>query len=141
MRGLAAAKHNVRMTRAIDEALDLIVSDLVAGGVPVPRVEPTARQDLDPSESVMLFADDGSGMGVWLDLRLPAAQQLAHLADQVQEWAVEELVRLGLPTNWPACAAHPANHPLQASVVDDRAVWVCPVGEHPSLPIGGLLNG
>lgn len=126
------------VTRAIDGALDLIARDLVVGGVPLPRVEPTAWQDWDPSESVMLFAPDGSGMGVWLDLGLPAAMGLAHLADQVQEWAVEELARLGRPTNWPVCPAHPVNHPLRASVDDHRAVWACPAGDRPSSPIGGL---
>lgn len=112
--------------------------DLVAGGVPLPRIEPSRWQDWDPSESVMLFAADGSGIGVWLDLGLSQAHGLAHLADQVQDWAVEELARLGLPTNWPACAAHPTNHPLQATVEGGRAVWVCPGGGAASSPIGKL---
>jgi hypothetical protein len=126
------------MTRAIDAALDLIAHDLVAGGVPLPRVEPEAWQTWEPSESVKLFAADGTGMGVWLDLGLPEADALAHLADQVQEWAVEEMARLRRPTNWPACVAHPANHPLQAVVDGGRAVWVCPAGAEVSVPIGGV---
>lgn len=69
------------MTRAIDEVLDLILDDLAAGGVPLPRVEPTTWQTWEPSDSVMLFGADRSGTGVWLDLTLSDDQALAHLAD------------------------------------------------------------
>ena len=61
-------------------------------------------------------------MGVWFDLGLDDDHALVHLADQVQEWVVEELARLGRPTNWPVCASHPANHPRQALVRDGRAI-------------------
>ena len=126
------------MDRAIDAALDLVIADLVAGGVPLPRVEATTWQDWDPSESVMLFAADDSGVGVWLDLGLPGAQGLAHLGDQVQDWAIAELARRGRPTNWPVCAAHPTTHPLSATVVDGQAVWACPAGGAAASPIGAL---
>jgi hypothetical protein len=126
------------MPRAIDIALELIANDLVAGDVPVPRIEQTTWQDWDSSESVMLFAADGSGQGVWLDLGLPQAERMAHLADQVQDWAVEELARLGRSTNWPACPDHPATHPLEAAAENDRAVWACPARGATSSPIGGL---
>ncbi|MCW2779614.1 MAG: hypothetical protein JWR35_63 [Marmoricola sp.] len=129
------------MTHAIEVALGLITEDLVAGGVPLPRIEPSTWQDWEPSESVMLFGADGSGTGVWLDLGLSQAHGLAHLADQVQDWAVEELARLGRPTNWPVCAAHPTNHPLRTLVEDGRAVWACPAGGTAPLPIGEVSSG
>lgn len=129
------------MTRAIDEVLGLIFKDLAAGGVPLPRVEPSTWQTWEPSESVTLFAADGSGMGVWLDPTLSEDLALVHLADQVHEWVVEELARLGRATNWPVCAAHPANHPRQAVVEHGRAVWACPVGAAVSSPIGELPSG
>ncbi len=135
---VAEGEHTVPMTRAIDKALGRILDDLAAGGVPLPRVEPSTWQIWAPSESLELFAADHSGMGVWLDLRLPADQALAHLADQVQEWAVEELARLGRPTNWPVCEAHPANHPQRPVVEHGRAVWACPIGVADSLLIGEL---
>ena len=133
--------HNDPVTPSIDEALALILRDLAAGGAPQPRVEQTTWQPWDPSESVMLFAADGSGMGVWLDLTLPDAKAVAHLADQVQEWAIEELARLGRATNWPICAAHPANHPRQAVVQHGCAVWACPAGGADSSPVGELPPG
>jgi hypothetical protein len=124
------------MTREIDEVLDRILADLRTGGAPVPRVEPSTWQDSVPAQSAELWADDGSGSGVWLDPGLPPADRVAHLADQVQEWAVEELCRQRLPTNWPRCPAHPQNHPMQARVVDGRAAWTCPAGAAGSWPIG-----
>jgi hypothetical protein len=127
------------VSRAIDEALELISRDLSAGGVPLPRVEPTDWQACEPSESVMLFAADGTGMGVWLDLGASPAARFAHIADQVQDWAVEELARLGRPTNWPVCATHPVNHPLKATVEGGHAVWACPTGGAASSPIGGVV--
>src|SRR4051812_11299584 len=81
-------EHTGRVRRVIDEVLDVIFKDLAAADIALPRVEPTSWQTWEPSESVMLFAPDGSGMGVWLDLTLPDAQAMAHLADQVQEWVV-----------------------------------------------------
>jgi hypothetical protein len=135
---LIVMEDTERVTRAIDEALGLIFHDLAAGGVPRPRVEPTKWQPWEPSESVMLFAADRGGIGVWLDLTLSDEHALAHLADQVQEWIVEELWRLGRPTNWPICAAHPATHPRQAVVGNGRAVWACPFGAPDSSPIGEL---
>jgi len=122
----------------IESYLAVIARDLMAGGIPVPRIGPTSWQTYEPSESVMLFVDDGSGTGVWVDLDMSEAHRLAHLAEQVQDWAVEELARLRRPTNWPVCPAHPDNHPLEAAVEDGRAVWVCPAGDGVSVPIGGL---
>lgn len=132
--------HTGRVKRSIDEMLDVIFRDLAAAGIPLPRVDPTPWQSWEPSESVMIFAPDGSGMGVWLDLTLTQQPALAQLADQVQEWVVEELPGLGRPTNWPVCPAHPANHPRQAVVEEGRAVWVCPAGGDGSTPIGGLAS-
>lgn len=114
------------MTRLIDELLDVVLWDLRTSGLPSPRVEPSDWQSWEPSESATLYAPDGSGMGVWVDLSAGTAQQLADLADQVQEWAVEELCRVRLPTSWPRCEAHPDNHPLQARVRKGNAVWACP---------------
>lgn len=133
--------HTDPVTLAIDEALSLILRDLAAGDVPLPRIEQTTWQSWQPSESVVLYAADGSGMGVWLDLTLPDAQALAHLANQVQDWAIEELWSLGRDTNWPICAAHPATHPRQAVVDHGRAVWACPAGIADSSPVGALPLG
>lgn len=74
----------------------------------------------------MLRRPGGSGRGIFVMTHLAVAEQVASVADQVQEWAVEDLWGRGLSTSWPGCPEHPGSHPLEAVVRADRAVWVCP---------------
>jgi hypothetical protein len=122
------------VTLRIEQALDLILKDLEAGGVPLPGIDwSDSWQDWQPSESVGL-----GGTGVWLNLTLTEAEGVAVVADQVQDWAVEELWRRRKPSNWPVCPAHPATHPMKAVVLVGEAVWVCPAGGEGKTQIGEL---
>ncbi|GGO88811.1 hypothetical protein [Wenjunlia tyrosinilytica] len=87
---------------------------------------------------VMLFAPDGSGQGVavWPCQEFP--DQVANLADQVQEWAVEALWSQGLPAVWPQCPDHPDAHPLTAVVSACEAVWTCPKTARQVAAVGQL---
>jgi hypothetical protein len=62
----------------------------------------------------------------------------AEVADQVQGWAVEALWTAGEPAVWPRCPAHPDTHPLDAAVEGGTAVWRCPRGTAPTVPMGEL---
>ena len=66
----------------------------------------------------------------WLFLSVPAeanlADRVAALADQVQDFVVEDLPRQNRSTAWPECPDHPNRHPLGAGVEGDHAVWRCP---------------
>jgi hypothetical protein len=86
----------------------------------------------------MFYAPDGSGQGVSVVLGQDPAEQVARLADQVQEWAVEALWTAGLPAVWPHCPSHPDSHPLIARVERDEAAWFCPHTGEPVTPIGQL---
>ena len=90
--------------------------------------------------SLMLMAPDGSGMGLWVDLSLEAAERVAQVAEQVQEWAVEALWGAGLAAVWPSCPTHPDTHPLKATVLAGKPVWLCPVDETDEAPIGRLVD-
>jgi hypothetical protein len=68
----------------------------------------------------------------------PLPQRIASVADQVQEWAVEELCRVHRPATWPECTWHPDSHPMAAEVRNGRAVWTCPRSGHASDRIGSL---
>ncbi|WP_296601912.1 hypothetical protein [Nocardioides sp.] len=125
-----------RLGEHLGRALDRILHDLT--DIPAPRVEPSDWQDWPGAESACLWAPDGSGTGVWLDTALPPAEQVVHLADQVQEWAVEELCAARRPTNWPRCPEHPDNHPMTPVVVDSRATWCCPRSGRAVVEIGRL---
>ncbi|MDP9847136.1 hypothetical protein [Streptosporangium lutulentum] len=86
----------------------------------------------------MFHAPDGSGQGVSVVLGQDPSEQVARLADQVQEWAVEALWTAGLPAVWPHCPAHPDTHPLTARVDGNEAAWFCPHTGDRVAPIGEL---
>ena len=64
--------------------------------------------------------------------------QLAQLADQVQEWAVEELWNRGRSATWPECPFHPNSHPLEPAAVAGAALWRCPKTAERVAAIGAL---
>lgn len=120
----------------LSRALRPVLLDLDATGYPVPTVEPSDWQTRPTGESAYLRSPDGSGQGVWVDTALGAAQQVAMVAEQVQEWAVEERASRRLGSNWPRCEEHPASHPM-TPVADWRgAVWECPLSHRAACEIG-----
>jgi hypothetical protein len=86
---------------------------------------------------VMLRNQDGQGQGVQLRGE-GEPDELAQLADQVQEWAVEELWNRGRSTSWPECKFHPNSHPLEPAVVAGAAWWRCPKNAERVAAIGAL---
>ncbi|MEV5121393.1 hypothetical protein AB0K49_00970 [Streptomyces decoyicus] len=102
------------------EALETVLRDLQVQCAVQPRIRE------DDRFGIMLWAPDGSGQGLTSPLGGTAAERLVHLADQVQEWAVEALWSEGASAVWPQCPTHPDTHPLTATVRTDTAVWVCP---------------
>lgn len=120
-------------------ALDRVLRDLT--GLPAPRVEPSDWQTWPGAESAILRTPDGSGVGVFVDPALAPAEQVVQLADQVQEWAVEELCAARQPTNWPRCPVHPDNHPMAPVLVDGAASWCCPRSGRAVVEIGRLAGG
>ena len=124
-----------------------VLRDLAAGNVPAPRLQKSSWHVHPDTLEIMVFAPNGSGQGVSIQRGEPFVDQLARLADQVQEWAVEALWAIGRSAVWPECPEHPNSHPLRVDVSADqtgveRAVWRCPksnvvafaVGEMPTMP-------
>ncbi|GHC64839.1 hypothetical protein GCM10010349_36240 [Streptomyces flavofungini] len=104
-------------------------------------VRPIVREELDFDDEplVVLYEADGSGVGVAVP-EGSAAEQVASLAEQVQDWAVEALAAQLLPATWPECPDHPASHPLAASVTEGVAVWSCPRSRRVVAPVGALAE-
>ncbi len=98
----------------------------------------------DDGPSFLLLAPDSTGQGVWTDLSLPEPERLVHVAEQLQEWAVEALWASGSAEVWPVCPEHPDRHPLRPMVLAGRAVWACPGlqwgDEHAVAAIGELAS-
>jgi ABC-type uncharacterized transport system ATPase subunit len=74
-----------------------------------------------------------------VDRYLPA-DRLADIAQQLQEWELEELAAAGRPATWPECPKHPDSHPLSPRVRDGVAVWSCPRTGRTEYAIGGVTT-
>ncbi len=114
------------MDRALAEALTPVLRDLASSGSVCPDVRDAEWSVFPGQVTAWLRSPDGTGQGVSAMAGEPLPDRVASVADQVQEWAAEELCAVGRPTNWPACPDHPRIHPLSAVVRDGRAVWACP---------------
>lgn len=126
---------------ALDAVLAPILADLRAAGAIVPAVRYEAWEDRGPNYVSAFIGPPGesTGTGVWVDRSESAAAELARLADQVQEWEVEELAAQGRPATWPQCPEHPNSHPLEpVAGADDAAVWRCPRSQRVAGLIGQL---
>jgi hypothetical protein len=110
-----------------------ILRDLRTSGAIVPDVVAEAHDDagpdrvaawIQPAPGADYRAIGSQGIYVQADLSLP--ERLADLADQIQEWEVEELSAAGRPATWPECPQHPNTHPLTPEARGDQAAWCCP---------------
>lgn len=122
----------------LSDALAPVLDDLRNSGGPIPDVRDAQWSNFPGQVTAMLYAADGSGQGVSAMAAEPLPQRIASVADQVQEWAVEELCRVRRPATWPECTWHPDSHPMAAEVRDGRAVWTCPRSGDASDRIGSL---
>lgn len=121
----------------LKKAMEPVLRDLRTVGIaPSGIAHRDWTQDLG-RPSVMLFGVDGSGMGIAVARADPLHERVAAVADQVQEWAIEELWGRGA-TNWPPCPQHPDSHPLRATTRAGIAVWLCPTDDTVAAPIGAL---
>jgi hypothetical protein len=120
------------------EALAPVVRDLENSGSVVPEVRDEQWDGVEGQATAMLYSPGCSGQGVWAMTGEPLPERIASVADQVQEWAVEELCSVGRPTNWPQCPEHPDAHPLSPVVSEGRAVWACPKTGNVVAEIGRL---
>jgi hypothetical protein len=116
-----------------------VLRDIGAAGAIMPEIREEAHEDLGPDVvSAWIQGPDGTGAGLRVDMALPAADRLADIAEQFQEWEVEELATAGRSATWPECPEHPNSHPLSPEVRDDAAVWVCPKNGRVEYPVGGV---
>ncbi len=126
---------------ALDSLLAPVLADLRATGAIVPVVHYNAWEDQGPDYVYAYIGPPGKGasLGVWVNRARSVAEEVARLADHVQEWEVEELAAEGRAATWPQCPEHPNSHPLDAAAdPDGTAVWHCPKSGRVAIPIGQL---
>jgi hypothetical protein len=119
-----------------------VLNDIRTTGAIVPEIREEEHKDLGQGMvSAWFQAPDGvTGMGLRVNMALPTADRLADIADQFQEWEVEELAAAGRSATWPERPEHPKSHPLSPQVRDGAAVWSCPRNGHVEYPIGGMTT-
>lgn len=95
-------------------ALEPVLRDMRGSGAIVPQIREEAHDDLGPDCVCAWIQTPGSAgsQGFRVQVSLPAPERLADLADQLQEWEVEELAAAGRSATWPQCPLHPDSHPL-----------------------------
>lgn len=118
------------------ESMKPVLNDLRGAGILPPRVEDSDWIKNPGRAAAMLWSPDGGGTGVSVSRSDPVHERVAKFADQVQEWAIEEL--WGHGSNWPQCPQHPSSHPMQATTRNGVAVWVCPADQAVAVAIGTL---
>jgi hypothetical protein len=118
------------------ESIEPVLHDLRGAGISPPRFEDSDWIVSPNRVAAKLRSPDGDSTGVSVSRSDPVHERVAELADQVQEWAIEEL--WGRGSNWPQCPQHPSSHPMQATTRDGAAVWACPADRAVAVAIGTL---
>lgn len=118
------------------ESIDPVLRDLAHAALAAPRFDDDDWVGDRDYVSCMMWSADGSGSGLSVRRAATSAERVADAADQVQEWVIEDQLWESGHTNWPPCPSHPASHPLQATVVELRAVWTCPADHSVVRPVG-----
>jgi hypothetical protein len=121
--------------------LEPVLQDMRSSGAIVPDILEEAHDDLGPDCVCAWIQSPGGGagsQGIRVQVSLLAPERLADLADQLQEWEVEELAAAGRPATWPECPQHPGTHPLAPQPRSGQATWCCPASGQAISIIGEL---
>lgn len=125
-----------------------ILRDLRTSGAIVPDVVGEAHDDAGPERVAAWIQPPGTGdsqavgsQGIYVQVDVSPPERLADLADQIQEWEVEELSAAGRPATWPECPLHPNSHPLAPQAQGNQAAWCCPASGQLIAVIGALGPG
>jgi hypothetical protein len=123
--------------------LSSIFNDLRSGRLDVPQVVDEDWMNAPGMESFWLRFSDGSIAGIRVDLAATPAEQCAWIADQIQEYVIDDQLQGTDRTNWPPCPLHPRTHPLTPVAVGEQAAWTClialvefPIGHLPGVAPG-----
>jgi hypothetical protein len=117
-------------------ALQAVWRDLVAAGLDI-SIEALSRHCAGMQNAQVRVGGRVVGQ-IGIDLVNTAPQRVWHLADQLQEYALETPWGSGEAVTWPLClSGHP--HPMKARILAEDVWWICPrepssrvrIGRHP----------
>jgi hypothetical protein len=130
---------NASERQILSETVAPLLRDLAATGMRLPDIRPEAHH-VSGMEGVgaWIHEPDGCGSGIDIATDLPPAERVERLAEQIQNWAADQLHDAGRKPEWPLCPQHPACNRASPEVVDGSPVWVCGEGPHVISAIGSL---
>jgi hypothetical protein len=144
-RNMALQKHPRPLTdherEVLRETSAPVLRDMAASGAIVADIREEAHADRgDETVCAWVSGADGiTGVGIWVSLEGSAAERVAELAGQLQEWEIDELWAAGRSAIWPECSEHPDSHPLEPAVDrENGASWRCPWSGDVICAIGAL---
>jgi len=121
------------------QAVTPLLADLAASGMSVPVILEEAREEREAEVCGWIQGPGGTGTGTSVLLDSSPAERVAELAEQLQNWAADQLHDAGRPPEWPACPRHPdPPRRLEPQVRDGHAAWVCWESGQVIWPIGEL---
>ena len=120
------------MRPELESALEPVLRDLSRAAVAF-EIRDEEWTDDENCPSALIFATDGSGTGIYISVWDSTEEQVAALAEGIQDHVIEDAQMA-----WPDCPRHPTSHPLTAAVDGGRAVWVCPQTQVVVAEIGQL---
>lgn len=128
------------MERAVlRQAAAPLLADLAASGMSLPDIREEAHEYREDAVCGWIQGPGRTGEGIWVLLDSSPAERVTQLAEQLQNWAADQLHDAGRPPSWPASPQHPnPPHGLGPQVRDGRAVWVCWACNQVIWPIGEL---
>jgi hypothetical protein len=130
------------MEEIVLRALRPVEADLrVTGHLRLRILDEPAGVDDPPYASCQLVGSYGFRTGVLVDRGASEPENVTWVADQVQEFVLEELSRNGRSASWPTCPRHPNTHPLAAVLIEGTASWRCPKSLVVTAEIGSLAAG
>jgi hypothetical protein len=129
----------VAVDAELTAALEPVLADLANAVHLVPDIRGSDFGGPGSLCAVLTTADGGS-VGIRITDGNDHSSQVVDLADQIQDWAVEELWSAGRSPVWPTCPEHPDVHPLAPTETDGRAVWTCPKTSKVVATIGHLAE-
>lgn len=129
---------STRQAAVLWEAVAPLLRDMEATGQARPDIQ--AEAHAGPGVGVVCaWIRDPGGTGRQITVLPPEQRgdQLADLAEQLQDWASDAQADLQQP-RWPDCPAHPGAHRLEPEATGETALWYCPQTMRVIAEIGAL---
>jgi hypothetical protein len=124
----------------VRETIAPLLHDLGVTGMRLPDVREEARYDC-PADHVCAWIQEPNGQGasgISILTLVPQALRVSLLAEQIQNWAADQLHDAGRLPEWPVCPDHSAGGRAFPRVTGESPVWICAETGHVISTIGYL---